>query len=249
MVAPLAELSLIARKEFFTDTEARRVDYFDALRQEYDAVEEKIIEGEEGMYFYNYDHSKTKYLKKSDLYIIECYEKLEAREVYLLKERVYTALEPQKIETYISYTVSELANIIDTIGGFDLDKPIAISRDIIVGKMEEFSRYIRGSYLNMENNVMVKQAMPKIRWTADIKLLTTLFFELKEGQKKTRRGEISTRSVIRANTVDIERLLIDNFLDEDGKQLNPNTIHAYLKKGKHENRVAEGGRIELQFDF
>ena len=88
---------------------------------------------------------------------------------------------------------------------------------------------------------------PKIQWLETTNLLTTLFYDLLNGQKKAKKGAKNTRPFIKAKTTDIEKLLIENFLDSEGKELSPETIKTYLNNSRPETRVREGGRIELEF--
>ena len=60
-------------------------------------------------------------------------------------------------------------------------------------------------------------------------------------------GATNTKPFIKANASAIERLLIDNFLDSDGKPLSPATIKTYLNNTRPETRVEYPGRIELSF--
>jgi hypothetical protein len=243
MIAPLIEFSRISEKDFFTNTEARRNEYFSLVRPEYDFSAEKIVDGERGIYFQDGDHNREKFLTYSGIYVKECYDELERKEMLSLKEKVYSILDTEKTELYIRYVIKELSHILTTVQEFELNEILHPYKVAIVAKLQHFITYIETSYLD----VLPSVGVPKIQWLDSTKLLTTLFYDLINGQEKVNKQTPNTKPFIKAKTADIERLLIANFLDEDGHRLDPGTVKKYFNKSYEEGRVREGARIELEF--
>lgn len=89
---------------------------------------------------------------------------------------------------------------------------------------------------------------PKIWWLGDIKLLTTLIYDLWKGQKKGKieRNSTKTPPLIKSDHKSyLEKLLLENFLDSNGNPLSRHTISDYLNENKDTTRLKEGSRIEL----
>ena len=247
MVVPLLDFKRLLEKDFFTDTEARRNEYFSILSSYYDSCEEKTIDSETGIYFFDYDHSNMEFLKNSGTYVYECYEEIEQNDLISIKNQIYNILDFEKSKVYVGQIISELNYISKIVKGFRLDKHLQASQSKVVSKILSFISYLDGSFIKKSYSSQALKKMPKIRWLADAKLLTTLFYDLMNGQAKNRVGETPTRRFIDADIVQVERMIVDNFLNEFGQPLNPETIHKYFKSENENGRVAEGGRIELGF--
>ena len=92
-----------------------------------------------------------------------------------------------------------------------------------------------------ENKVTTKTqntSTRKIKWLGKINVLTTLFYDLLHGQDKE-------RPLIESSLDDIEALILNNFLDADGKELSKDTIHTILRSDKYDKRAKKGDRIEI----
>lgn len=84
----------------------------------------------------------------------------------------------------------------------------------------------------------------KIQWLGKTNVLATLLYDLWKGQEKG-KGKPNTPPMLKADKKDIERLLIENFIDSKGEPLTVSTISDYLNTSKPEKRAKIGTRIEL----
>jgi hypothetical protein len=84
----------------------------------------------------------------------------------------------------------------------------------------------------------------KIQWLGKTNVLATLLYDLWKGQEKG-KGKPNTPPMLKADKKDIERLLIENFIDSKGEPLTVSTISDYLNTSKPEKRAKIGIRIEL----
>jgi len=78
----------------------------------------------------------------------------------------------------------------------------------------------------------------KIKWLGKTNVLTTLFYDMLNGQDRR-------SSLIEATQEDIKGFLMNNFLDADGNELTLDTIVTYMRSDKAEKRAKIGDRIEL----
>lgn len=248
MTAPLSEFRRLTTKDFFTDIEARRHEFCALIGENYDFYEEKTIKGKKGVYFYDVDYSKTLFLKNSDLYIVQYYDVIEGREKQSLRKKVYTELDTSKTEIFIGYVIKELTHILETVKTFELNKRLQSCKVAIIAKLQDFIAYLEDSFLNVEQLEKREDKIPKIRWLGETKMLTTLFLDLLNGQKKTTKGEKSTKPIMKARLIDIKKMLLENFIDKEGNPLKPSTIKSYLISNKPNSKTLEGGRIELRYD-
>ncbi|MEP6683934.1 MAG: hypothetical protein ABJA35_11770 [Parafilimonas sp.] len=87
-----------------------------------------------------------------------------------------------------------------------------------------------------------------IQWLGSTKLLATLFYDLWQGQKKI-KGK-TTKPLIKADKNHLVKFLLTNFVDSKGKPLNKTTLSDYLNTSEYKQtqRVAQGGRIELDYE-
>ena len=92
----------------------------------------------------------------------------------------------------------------------------------------------------------ITSANPKIQWLGKTNVLATLIYHLWQGQDKG-KNKFSTTPMLKAQKKDLEELLLNNFLDKDGKPLKASTISDYLNASKPKSRAKEGTRIELDY--
>jgi hypothetical protein len=85
---------------------------------------------------------------------------------------------------------------------------------------------------------------PKIQWLGKTNVLATLLYDLWKGQDKG-KGKSSTPPMIKADKKDLEKLLLENFIDSKGEPLTIATISDYLNTSKPDKRAKIGSRIEL----
>lgn len=87
---------------------------------------------------------------------------------------------------------------------------------------------------------------PKIQWLENTNLLTTLFFEMLNGQDKGKSAPIR-QPLIKSTIKDIARLINENFIDAKGNPIPMSTLSDYLSKSsvKNSNKLQKGYRIEL----
>ena len=91
---------------------------------------------------------------------------------------------------------------------------------------------------NDQNSSSVFQSNPKIKWLAKTNVLTTLFYDLMNGQDRN-------APLIETTKKDIIDLIVNNFVDSDGSQFSKQTIETYLRDSTPEKKAKRGDRIEL----
>jgi hypothetical protein len=106
----------------------------------------------------------------------------------------------------------------------------------IEGKMQllEKSQSENVNEYSIDNVIMNgKNNFRKIKFSDDINLLVTLFYDLrKEGY-------------IISETANLERFLLSAFIDKNGNSLNKETIHTLLKPSKEDKRALNDKRIQI----
>lgn len=171
------------------------------------------------------------------------YNKLQEEARLEIDKFMLLHLEEKEQSIFIKNVLAELQVLQNAIAKLMVHPKYETYKSILIDKSYSFSSLLKDIYQNQKNEV--RTVIPKIQWLAETNLLTTLFYDLLNGQKKATKGAINTKPFIKAKAADIERLLVENFLDSDGKPLKPETIKTYLNKSRPETRVKEGGRIEL----
>ncbi|SKD01821.1 hypothetical protein SAMN05660461_2313 [Chitinophaga ginsengisegetis] len=110
---------------------------------------------------------------------------------------------------------------------------------IIIDTIASIKSYLHSKYGLPDDTISFskkKSNNPKIQWLGKTNVLTTLFYDLLNGQDK---GE----PYIHANKKDVMQFLIDNFLDKNGDELSESTVQSYFDK--QEKKAKIGDRIEL----
>jgi len=83
-----------------------------------------------------------------------------------------------------------------------------------------------------------RESFSRIKWLAKTNILTTLFYDLMNGQDRN-------ESIIEATKKDIIDLIVNNFVDSDGSQFSKHTIETNLRDSTPEKKAKRGDRIEL----
>ncbi len=242
---PLQNYRAIAKASYIANLEDRFfTEYYNyllgGLHVEKD--EENSLLRVSGFDLYNRGFQSNKTLSS---YLIDEYNKLEEEAQTIIDENVLSLLDENKQGELIKNIRTELQVLYDNIKEVKLETKHEVYRPILLNQVDSFNKLLYALYQSKKRNA--NSSAPKIQWLEATNILTTLFYELLNGQKKTRKGATNTKPFIKAKVTDIERLLIDNFLDSDGKSLSPGTIKTYLNNSRPETRVSEGGRIELDF--
>lgn len=118
-------------------------------------------------------------------------------------------------------------------------------KDLSKIKLDILAQY---AHLKEEPAISKIPIQNKIQWVGNINLLTTLFYDLLNGQEKgIGKNKITTPPLIKCQKKDIERLLAENFIDVNAKPLKESTISDYLNKSeaKSSSKLHSGSRIEL----
>jgi hypothetical protein len=85
---------------------------------------------------------------------------------------------------------------------------------------------------------------PKIQWLGKTNLLTTLLYDLWQGQDNGSKLP-SSKPLIKAQLKDLTELLVNNFIDEKGNPMKEKTISDYLNTSKPKKRAKKGVRLEI----
>ena len=178
-------------------------------------------------------------------YLLSEYDRFEKESRGRIDTAIMAILDQPKQQVFIKNILHELQSLIKRLINTDVEEEHEGYKSMLLGKMSSFSIAIQDFYLELE--FKPRTSTPKIQWLESTNILTTLFHDLLNGQKKTRKGENNTKPFLKAKLTDIENLLISNFLDSNGKPFSRSTLKTYLNNSRPETRVAEGGRIELNF--
>lgn len=151
-------------------------------------------------------------------------------DTYLLKEN------EQKIANdYLQKILFEVNYLISVYKGNEYLERYPI----ILETIKSIKTHLHSKYGLPDNNVppsIKKGNNAKIQWLGKTNVLTTLFYDLLNGQDK---GE----PYIHANKKDVMQFLIDNFLDKNGDELSESTVQSYFDKPDKKAKI--GDRIEL----
>lgn len=188
-------------------------------------------------------HANKVEVKSDTNYTEECYYLRELAFLNEVEHTIQGLLGEAKITDYVKILVNKIQLLIDQIEEVKYDGGLQQIKNTIVLKLTLLNKQLTDSYLGNGNHINTN---PKIRWKTDLKVLTTLFFELLHGQEKGRgNNRFTTPSFIEAEKKDLQELLLNNFLDSEGNPLKPHTINDYLNKSKKNTRSPEGERLEF----
>lgn len=107
--------------------------------------------------------------------------------------------------------------------------------------LEELEVFLNAEEKQIDSNIGDRKSNSqkiRIKWLSKTNVLTTLFYDLLNGQDKG-------SPLIEATVDDIKRLLINNFMDSDGKEFSKDTLDTYLRPDRVEKRAKRGDRIEI----
>lgn len=173
-------------------------------------------------------------------YCEEIYDELEKEAQQRIDE--ITMSKPDMVDSFAKAIIKELNAVIVSIATLEENNKYELSKSIINKKAKLFLARLELSFL--KHTPLAIQN--KIQWLGKTNLLTTLIYDLWQGQDKGSKVP-STKPLIKATKKDIENLLINNFIDEKGKPLTISTISDYLNTSKPETRAKIGKRIELDY--
>ncbi|MEP7371939.1 MAG: hypothetical protein ABI675_01040 [Chitinophagaceae bacterium] len=241
----LFQLKNVGQKTFFTDLQARKDEYISVLEEIY--ADGYTDRGKRFTKYFlpvkqNFSHFPSEIiLPFGGNFIVECYDIREKLDLEVIQEEVLKILDDQKIRIYMKYILSNIRQIIKKIQSLKLNENLLPYQILIVEKLQTCIEHLKQTYLEVgqtDNNIT-----PKLQWLGKTNVLTTLIYELWQGQEKGK--QTSTKPLIKAQKKDLEALLINNFLDSKGKPLSFSTITHYLNTSKPETRAKKGVRIEL----
>lgn len=245
MADPLYELKNVALKTFFTDVTARRDEYVSVLEEIYD---ENFTDRDKRITKYcrllNQDYSdfpSEVVLPFGGNFTVECYDIRERVTLASIQEEVLKVLDEKKVQVYVKYIISNLNQVVKKVGGLNLENTLLAYRDAVVEKLQACILHLRETYLNVEQSEV--SITPKIQWLGKTNVLATLIYDLWKGQEKGKQQ--TTQSYLKAQKKDLVALLLNNFIDSEGKPLNPDTVDDYLNSSKPQKRAKQGVRIEL----
>ncbi len=193
--------------------------------------EEEYFIIDNALFDIDYPNSKTYF--KDYLALICQKEKLSflnSLDTHILNEK-----EPKASNEYLLKILFEVNYLIAA----SKNKEYLEKYPIILETIQSIKTHLHSKYGLPDNSIPLsnkKVNTPKIQWLGKTNVLTTLFYDLLNGQDK---GE----AYIHANKKDIMQFLIENFLDKNGDELSESTIQSYFDK--QEKKAKIGDRIEL----
>lgn len=101
-----------------------------------------------------------------------------------------------------------------------------------------------GYLISKKDNLNFGAHAPKIQWLGRTNLLTTLLYDLWQGQDNGSKLP-SSKPLIKAQLKELTELLVNNFIDEKGSPMKASTISDYLNTSKPDKRAKKGVRIEI----
>jgi hypothetical protein len=173
-------------------------------------------------------------------YFINEYNELEKEVRLRIDEIILTHLDDKKQETFVKGIIAELQVLQTAIEKNTLPVKLELYKPILIDKISHLIQTLNEVYLTSKN-----LSTQKIQWLGKTNVLVTLIYDLWQGQDKIK--EPSTKPLIKAQKKDLEALLLNNFIDKNGKPLPESTVSDYLNSSKPEKRAKKGVRIELEF--
>jgi hypothetical protein len=162
-----------------------------------------------------------------------------------IDKTVLALLDDKKKEYYLKTTLNTITHLEQLLyQRDDLKKYTSIEDTLIAIKESIIAKY--NLPVHESSIVDAKKANPKIQWLGKTNILTTLLFDLWQGQSKGSK-KAQTKPLIKAQKKDLMDLLLNNFIDADGNPLKESTISDYLNTSeeKSTSKAKLGVRIEL----
>ncbi len=240
----LSNISRVGNADFFINIEARKIEYKDILSDYTQTIDSDLLQ----TVFHlenRQNNSYTQVVQEDGIYILECYDELEKQLKQKVDKEIYAVLNLEQRALYITPIIAQLDHIANKLKRFKLDKKLDEFRLSIIARLQDCILVLQKSYLNSVPK-MDKVPSGKIKWLGVTKALTTLFLDLLEGQKKIKGP--ATRPMLHASYADIQRLILNNFVDSEGKPFKIETIKSYVNTTKQDSRImpGDGGRIEIE---
>jgi len=170
-----------------------------------------------------------------------------SREVLLNEELLLKDIPPPKIKAHLAKFYFDLDYYIGKLKKHPLTKGypffLADLEAIKADSLEKFKYFedLANSIpkeTNVESDQVENVAIShKIKWKANINVLSTLFFDLLNGQNGPPIIETTSKSLI--------DLIVNNFVDGDGMPLKRSTIETHFSTEKTHKRAKIGDRIEI----
>lgn len=144
----------------------------------------------------------------------------------------------------IEFFNSRIRYYLEKIPGIQADK---IAIDLICGSLSELELDIENRYefiISKRGESMTYKS--KIQWLENTNLLTTLFYDMLNGQNKG-KSEPPRKPMLKSTIKDIAKLINENFVDAKGNPIPMTTLSDYLSTSsvKSANKLLKGYRIEL----
>lgn len=236
----LANISFIRSMDFEFYTR-----HFNTLNQGLTAV---INKTKEGIHVNGFDIETGEFEGFTTIYTFfeQEYNKLENEARSMIDKVILQHLDDKKQETFIKTMITELQFMQNAVSIFELDGTSSKLKFILLEKSKSFSKMLAMVYLSNTGIPSNTVGFNKIQWLGDIKMLTTLFYELWHGQDKGKNMP-SLKSIIKAEKQDIAAMLENHFVNAKGQPLKASTMSDYLNVSKPRERSKEGVRIELDY--
>ncbi|HEV8505295.1 MAG TPA: hypothetical protein VGQ53_07850 [Chitinophagaceae bacterium] len=174
--------------------------------------------------------------------------KSASRNVMLKEESILAESSPGNLKVHLAKYYSNLDYYIAHLKKLPVSDKYPFFKDdlenIKSDSLEKF-RYL-DPVDSMPSEIKIESGKPdketatyKIKWKANINVLSTLFFDLLNGQDKN-------PAIIEAGSAKvIQDFLIDNFIDAKGKPLSKSSIETHFSTEKRGKRAKKGDRIEI----
>lgn len=144
----------------------------------------------------------------------------------------------------IEFAISRVHYYLEKLPAIHADK---VAIDLICLSLTDLELDIENRYeFIMGNRGESKAHKSKIQWLENTNLLTTLFYDMMNGQHKG-KPELFRKPMIKSSIKDIAMLIHENFIDAKGNTIPMTTLSDYLSTSpvKSSNKLQKDYRIEL----
>lgn len=247
MAQPLTGFWSRLNIDFINDVEGRLNEYLEYLEIIHPTSAAKKKDGKTITMFSDDGYNVIKEVDHSGVYVIECYDKMERTARYNIENDIKDLDSFLKRSLYIKPLLAELKIVKKKIEDASVnEKRLEPYKQTILEKLNLFYSLLVESYsIDRENDPSTDQEVPKpkIKWLHNTNVLVTLFDDLLNGYQDAKKPKL--KPLIDCQKADIKRLILNNFLDKEGKPISPSTIDTLFKPGK--NALAKNKRIRLDY--
>lgn len=174
----------------------------------------------------------SEYMSFSSYFITE-YNKLEKETRSNIDNFLFELLDEPKQQLFIKNTIAKLQELHRVIFKLLVDVKHDACKAVLLDKILVFVNVLQAAY--QQGKLNISSSNLKLKWLGNVNLLTTLFYDLSQGNKSK-----NIPALINATPKEIENFILINFIDSNSDPFSQETIKTNLKPSKQKEKRAKG---------